>query len=290
VSFTGEPDLLVVACLKAVALVSIVDPLSGQVTPEALSLGASVADLAALEWALRCGQAWGAPVIAVSAGDATAEGVLRDALAAGASEAIRAVSGGGGVGTELSSWEVARSLAGVVSRRLGAGSFVIFCGDASIDRGSGSVPAFLADELGAAQALGLVGVEIGHDDLTVQRRLDGGRREILRVVAPAVLSVEGGSARLRRAPLQRTIEAASVEIMSVDVTTVDGPSVELVDVQPYRPRTLVVPPPTGAAARDRIVALIGAGHEQSVSRALELQPEAAADELLATLRSWGEIS
>ncbi len=34
----------------------------------------------------------------------------------------------------------------------------VLCGDASLDGGSGSVPAFLAGELRAAQALGLVGL------------------------------------------------------------------------------------------------------------------------------------
>ena len=43
--------------------------------------------------------------------------------------------------------------------RPGAG--LVLCGDLSADRGSGSVPAFLAAHLGAAQALGLVAVELG---------------------------------------------------------------------------------------------------------------------------------
>ena len=36
----------------------------------------------------------------------------------------------------------------------------VWCGDHSLDRGSGAVPAFLAAELGSAQALGLVDVEL----------------------------------------------------------------------------------------------------------------------------------
>ena len=52
---------------------------------------------------------------------------------------------------DLASAAVAAALAAVV-----AGAAWVVCGDASADRGSGSVPAFLAAELGAAQALGLV--------------------------------------------------------------------------------------------------------------------------------------
>ena len=42
-----------------------------------------------------------------------------------------------------------------------AGRDWVVCGDVSADRGSGSVPAFLAAELDAAQALGLVAVGLG---------------------------------------------------------------------------------------------------------------------------------
>ena len=40
---------------------------------------------------------------------------------------------------------------------------LVLCGDRSADRGTGALPAFLAHELGAAQALGLVRLELGDD-------------------------------------------------------------------------------------------------------------------------------
>ncbi len=55
----------------------------------------------------------------------------------------------------LTSSAVAAAIAGIA-----AGAQWVVCGDVSADRGSGAVPAFLAAELDAAQALGLVGVEI----------------------------------------------------------------------------------------------------------------------------------
>ncbi|HEV8065252.1 MAG TPA: mycofactocin-associated electron transfer flavoprotein beta subunit [Acidimicrobiales bacterium] len=301
-SSTADLDVLVVACLKAVPLVSSVDQLSGEVSFDPMSLGASVADLAALEWALRCGEAWGRPVLAVSAGGPEADAVLRDALAAGASAAVRV-----DVEREVPSSDVAAAIASTLTRRGGAADCVVFTGDASLDRGSGSVPAFLAAELCAAQALGLVALEVGPDDLTVERRLDGGRREILRVAPPAVVSVEGGSARLRRAALPAAIESARADIESVSMSNVrsspvgsGGPIgsvgwvgsvgvVDVVEVRPYRPRASAVPPPEGLAARQRIMALTGTARQQPTSRILELEPAAAADELLATLRSWGEL-
>ena len=92
---------------------------------------------------------------------------------------------------------------------------VVVCGAWSIDRGSGSVPAFLAARLDAAQALGLVSLSFDASPrrtIEAERRLDRGRRERLRVAAPAVLSVEGGSARLRRATLDRVLAARSIDI------------------------------------------------------------------------------
>ena len=58
-------------------------------TTTARAAGASDADQAALEWALRAAEAWGAEVLAVTAGPPAAEAVLRHALAAGAARAVR---------------------------------------------------------------------------------------------------------------------------------------------------------------------------------------------------------
>ena len=162
--------------------------------------GVSAADEAALEIALRIAEA--APgtrtdheVIVWCLGPAGADDTLRAALAAGADRAGRIDAS-----PELDSRTVADALAAQLR-----GIDVVVCGDYSLDRGTGSVPAFVAAELGAAQALGLVevvddGAGLGEEppSLRVVRRLDAGRREVLDVAAPAVLSVEGSIATLRR--------------------------------------------------------------------------------------------
>ena len=107
----------------------------------------------------------------------------------------------------MDSASVAAALTPVVAH-----STAVWCGDYSADRGSGSVPAFLAARLHRQQALGLVGVEF-IDPLRVTRRLDGGRREILRITGPAVLSVEGSVARLRRASLRSALTAQKAEVL-----------------------------------------------------------------------------
>jgi electron transfer flavoprotein beta subunit len=109
--------------------------------------GVSEADQAALETALVLGEHLSQPVTAVTVGPAAAERALRDAIACGATSAVRVDAT-----DELESVDVARELAAVT-----AGSIVV-CGDYSTDRGSGSVPAFLAHHLGVPQALGVVTV------------------------------------------------------------------------------------------------------------------------------------
>lgn len=66
----------------------------------------------------------------------------------------------------------------------------------------------LAAELSLDAVCGLVRIEqTGGQQLQVERRLDGGRREVLAVTGPAVLSVEGTTARLRCAPLRGVLHA-----------------------------------------------------------------------------------
>ena len=93
---------------------------------------------------------------------------------------------GGLVGGEQQS---AAALAAALRQEYGVPDLVL-CGDLSADRATGSFPAFLAASLGAAQALGCVRLEPmdGHA-LKVHRRLDGGRREVLIVRPPAVVSI-----------------------------------------------------------------------------------------------------
>jgi electron transfer flavoprotein beta subunit len=239
--------------------------------------GVSEADRAALEVALRLADGDDGVTI-VSVGGPGADAGLREALAAGATRAVRI-----DVHDDLTSAAVATALATVV-----AGSTWVVCGDASADRGSGSVPAFVAAALDVAQALGLVDigdVSGASDPLDVTRRLDGGRREVLAVTAPAVLSVEGAVARLRRASLPAELAARTAPIEVVPGPT--GP-VELgSQVAPYRPRSRVVPAPSGIAL-DRVLQLTDAITPTFASRELlTLTPEAAAERILVDLREWG---
>jgi electron transfer flavoprotein beta subunit len=271
----------VAAALKCVDLRPEVDPLTGTVHHDRRSPGLSLADAAALEWALRLGEAWQLPVTAITAGPPETAGVLRDAAASGAARLVRVPAEAG-----APSEAVARSLAPLLG-----GAVVVCCGDYSADRGSGSVPAFLAGELEAAQALGLTGLTPeGAGVLVGQHRLDGGRRERLRVSAPAVISVEPGAARLRRAPLSGFIAAsqASIETAATD-GVMDRRRVHVLRTGPYRPRPRTLPPPSGSSPRDRLLALTGSESERTPPRVVRATPEEAADELIRYLKDQGYL-
>jgi electron transfer flavoprotein beta subunit len=253
--------------------------------------GVSAADEAALEVALsiadRADAAPEAPpseVTVICLGPPSADDVLREAIAAGATAAVRVDAS-----TELDSQVVAVALA----EHLGDRDLVV-CGDYSLDRGTGSVPAFLAGELSMAQALGLLEVDARFPEtrargtamvLRVVRRLDGGRREILDVAPPAVLSVEGSAASLRRASL-----AASLAARTAPVVTVRGPHGRLpeAEIHPYRPRARVLPAPTGGSL-DRVRQILDVGGSDTHAELVTLDAPAAASKILDQLRSWGYL-
>jgi electron transfer flavoprotein beta subunit len=246
--------------------------------------GVSPADEAALEIALSLRELAGAEstVTVVALGSAAVDAVLRTALAAGADRAVR---------IDASSALDGATVADALAVTLGDVDHV-WCGDYSLDRGSGSVPAFVADRLGAAQALGLIGVELptfrADQPLRVVRRLDGGRRELLDVTPPAVLSVEGSVASLRRAGLAATLASKSAEVEVVPGPPSD-PDAPVGVVTPYRPRARALPPPIGVAL-DRVRDLLKIGSDDSSHpETVTLEPQDAAVRILAQLREWGYL-
>ena len=149
------------------------------------------------------------------------------------------------------------------------------------------MPAFVAGELGAAQALGLVEVEPVGSGVRAVRRLDGGRRELLDLTAPAVLSVEGSVARLRRAALGAEVAARATPVEVRRGPT--GPVVEPRSIQPYRPRPRAMAMPAGdALARVRALTVLGAA-PTGAGEVVMLDPPAAAARILDALRSWGYV-
>ena len=270
--------MTIMVCLKSVPLRVEVDALTGHVSTSDAEFGLSPADESALEWALRLGSAWSQPVMAVTLGPPRADAVLRTALACGATSARR-IAGDGHPDSD----EVARALSAGF-----ADAGLIVCGDYSLDGGSGSVPAFLAARLGRPQALGLLSIEIlGAGQLGLVRRLDGGRRERLTLGAPAVISVEGGSASLRRAGLAAAM-AASRAVIAVDPSPVASTPMHG-EPRPLRARPRFRPAPTGDDALARVRELLAVGSSTGRSQPMTVTPAEAADRIVAALTAWGYL-
>lgn len=262
---------MIVACLKWVTH-------PGEPN-DARYAGMSPADQSALEFALAQAALMGGEVTAVTVGPPDAESVLRDALACGARHALRIDAP-----DALTSARVAAAIALAVP----AAQWV-WCGDYSLDRGTGSVPAFLADALGARQALGIIAVELHDESVTATRRLDGGRRELLSVSAPAVISVEGATAQLRRAGLAalRTTSQLPIEVRQPTSTSGADDAV----VRPYRPRARALAAPRGTHPLDRLRALTDAGSVAAThGESVVLEPAQAAERIVTALRSWGYLA
>jgi electron transfer flavoprotein beta subunit len=183
---------------------------------------------------------------------------------------------------------LAAALAGAIRA---AGPALVICGDRSAGRGTGALPAFLAHELGAAQALGLVSLEVAGGALTGLRRLPGGRRERLRLVPPAVCSVEAAGVRLRRAPLPAVLAASRAAIGVVTpAPATPGDVVRVGAPRPFRPRTRVVPPGPAGSAQERLLALSGVlAQRETATVTGPVSGQEAAGEILAYLdRAGGE--
>ncbi|MFM2078463.1 MAG: hypothetical protein RJA49_2353 [Actinomycetota bacterium] len=242
--------------------------------------GMSAADQSALEFALQQAEQLGHAdgVTAVTVGPAGADRVLRDALSCGARRAIRIEAPTTAAGTD-----VATAIADHI-----AGAEWIWCGDYSLDRGAGSVPAFIAAHLLAEQALGVIHVELRGDTVHATRRLDGGRREVLEVRAPGVVSVEGATARLRRAGLGAVRAAAAAPIEVIPATTPIHRAEFM--VRAYRPRARELAAPAGDTPLDRLRALTEAP-TASVARGeiVTLAPAQAAVRIVDALRDWGYL-
>jgi electron transfer flavoprotein beta subunit len=257
-----EPRMSIVACVKWVSH-------AGEPHDERFA-GMSMADQSALEFALQQGEHLGQPVTVITVGPTGADKVLRDALACGAARAIRIEAPTTAAGTD-----VATAIADHI-----AGAQWVWCGDYSLDRGAGSVPPFIAAHLGAEQALGVIHASLDGATVHATRRLDGGRRELLEVTAPAVVSVEGATARLRRAGLQQLRSAAAATPIH---------RAEFM-VRPYRPRARELPAPEGESPLDRLRVLTDAAAASAArGETVHLAPADAAARIVHALRDWGYL-
>lgn len=243
-------------------------------------------DLVAAEAAMRLKETAGGSVTVLTAGPAAAESALRAGAALGADAAKRIDFDGDG---PAGSGTAARLLAAALAADP---PDVVFCGARSSDSGSGASPIALAERLGWPLVTNAVALR-GSGPLEVERRLDGGRRQLVQVDLPVVITVEGSLCEPRYPSVlaRHKADRMGIEVLSPGQLGVDLParSVTLNRLQGPRPLAArLVAPPEELPARSRLQFILAGGPDQKrTSKRLEGPVPAIVDQLLAYFAANG---
>ncbi|MDS4042093.1 MAG: hypothetical protein RKP20_13040 [Candidatus Competibacter sp.] len=282
----------IAVCLKYVPDPSTieVDPLTGAIDAGRMLYMLNPADESALELALRLRPSNGT-VIVLSVGPPEADRLLREALAAGADAAVRVWDRALG-GTK----PVVTSILLAAALRVVDPPDLVLCGGHSVDRGSGTVPALLAEHLGWPVATEVTQFEIRSERVLIQRRLARGARAEGEVELPAILGLETELTRLRQASLPSLMRAKHTSIplygleeLGLSLQDLHFPAMTLHEVMPPRPRarTMFTPDSSGSV-QERIAQIMSAGVAGKAGQILEGgTPEQQADTIIAFLREQG---
>ncbi len=220
-------------------------------------------DAVALEAGVALAAEHGADLTVYTAAGDGANEVLRVALAQGASSAVQVVG-------ELprGSLEAGENLAEVVAEQ--GLPDIVLCGVASSDGGSGGTGAVLAARLDLPiiqNTLAFDGIADGLAE--VQRRRDGGYRELVRVQLPAVFTIESIAAVPRFPTTRERLHAQRASITTVEADAAQDLSTGELEVLGYRippPRLLGIPwPGSELSARERLRFLVQGGQTRQAS-------------------------
>ncbi|MGR6836454.1 electron transfer flavoprotein subunit beta/FixA family protein [Syntrophomonas erecta] len=158
-------------------------------------------DKNALEAAVQIKEAHGGKVVLLSAGNDELEDTAKEALAAGADEALLITDD---ELDELGSAEIARILAAAI-QRIEKVDLIIF-GEGSEDNYSGQVGSRVAEILGLPQVGYASAIEVQGESLRVSRSLEEGE-ELVEVGLPAVITVISGINEPRIASVTQILKA-----------------------------------------------------------------------------------
>ncbi len=178
------------------------------VDPDFLEWELNEWDTFSLEAALQLRDAAGGEVVAVTLGDEEADEGLLACLAKGADRAIRVWDDGLEGADALA---VARVLAAAVEPE---SPDLVLCGVQSSDAVNGATGVALAAHLGLPRVAVVKRLEVEGGTATVERELEGGLVEVLRVRFPALLTIQTGINEPRYATL-RAIKQAREKPLAV---------------------------------------------------------------------------
>jgi electron transfer flavoprotein beta subunit len=215
----------ILVAVKQVAVLAEEFALDGAdtVPPDAVRRRLNELDANSVEAALTLNEGEPGEVVAVTVGDQHAEDALRSCLAMGADRAVR-VWGEQLVGADTLA--VAAALAALARVEQ---PDLILCGAQSSDSADAATGVALAGLLDLPRVAVVTAIERDGDRLVVQRELDGGALEVLRVGTPAVLTVQSGINDPRHATLRAIKQARSkpVSVLAPSELALDAADLEV---------------------------------------------------------------
>jgi electron transfer flavoprotein beta subunit len=211
------------------------------VDPDGLEWELNEWDTFSLEAALQIRDAAGGEVIAISVGDEEAEEGLLSALAKGADRGVRIWEDGL---EDLDALAVARVLGAAVSREA---PDLILCGVQSSDAVNSATGIALAGVLGLPHVAVVKAISLDGGSLTVERELEGGLVEVIRIELPALLTIQTGINEPRYATL-RAIKQAREKPLVVESPADLGLSADDVAAAAGSRRRRLAPPDRGEGA------------------------------------------
>jgi electron transfer flavoprotein beta subunit len=184
---------------------------------EDISYEVNEPDAYALEEALRQKEKHGGEVVAITAGPARAQQVLREALAKGADRAIH-LEGNEFVG--LDAYNSARAFSAAIKDE----KFdLIFTGLQSDDYGYAQTGVILAELLGWPHATIIMQIEKTEAGIKVKRELEAGYFQFVEMPLPAVLTIQSGINKLRYATLIGIKQAKNKPLRKMVMADVQPP-------------------------------------------------------------------
>lgn len=261
----------------------------GQIAEEeGLSHILNPADEYALEEALRLKDRFpDSSVTAISMGPPANETALRRCLAVGADQAVllwdEAFRGSDTLAT-------ARILAAAVRQM---GGDVVLCGKRATDGDTGQVGAQLAELLDMPAVTSVVRLEVEDGQALVHRRLERGRRAVIRCPLPALFAVDEGINRPRYPRLRVRFWAQRAEIcrrgladlgLHADEVGQAGSCAHLLSLSPPKPITKgLFMPDSDLSPEERWQQIISGGMEERQGDVIQGSPDSVAERLLQFL-------
>jgi electron transfer flavoprotein beta subunit len=144
---------------------------------------------------------------------------LRTALAMGADEAI-VING-----ENLDNYSTAKALAAVIQTE--GDAKVIFTGKMAIDDNSSSVSQMVAEFLSVPHATVVSKFTFGGESVTVERDIEGGAKEVIQLMAPAVIAANKGLNMPRYASLPGIMKAKKKVIKEVEFASLNIPATDI---------------------------------------------------------------